>query len=391
MLSMAVFAQPREGQARLDSLLREMPRMKEDSAGVRLLVDIAREYDTIDPEQKIIFCKRLIKLAKKTNNRYGEFKGYNLLGGAYLTLSDHPNAYANYLTSLRISEEIHDTLGAAGTLLNIGMIFMDQGDSAKALGYFQQALPYAEKSGNTRLLIYVYGNIAHLQLVSENYEVAEKYALLGLEKAHEFGDPATTLKIEMTLAKLHARLKRYSLALDGQYNALEYFRSNGQKAMIANALFFLGETYLRIAQDSVTVVHDARVPQGIRAIANKAIDFLTKAIEAGRELGRSNSEMSWQDPLSQAYALAGQHELSLKAFQRYTALKDSLFTTENTTLITNMETKRMVELKEKDIEIARLEVEKKRNERWFFIAGIVLLLGIMGSLFRSFRKRNYSV
>jgi len=63
--------------------------------------------------------------------------------------------------------------------------------------------------------------------------------------------------------------------------------------------------------------------------------------------------------------LAGEHELSLKIFQRHATLKDSLFTKANTTLITNMETKRMVELKEKDIEIARLEVEKKRNERWF--------------------------
>ena len=86
--------------------------------------------------------------------------------------------------------------------------------------------------------------------------------------------------------------------------------------------------------------------------------------------------------------MAGEHELSLKIFQRHATLKDSLFTKANTTLITNMETKRMVELKEKDIEIARLEVEKKRNERWFFITGIVLLLGIMGSLFRSFRKQR---
>ena len=305
MLSMAVFAQPREGQARLDSLLREMPRMKEDSAGVRLLAEIATEYDVIDPAKEIFYSKRLIKLAKHTNDRYGEFRGYNLLGGAYLTLSDHPNAYANYLISLRISEEIHDTVNAAGTMLNIGMVFLEQGDRAKALDYFQQAIAYGEKIGHTRLLLFIYGNIAELHLHSENFELAEKYAQLGLEKAQELGDPETKQRTEMTLAKVHARSKKYSLALDGHYRALKFCQGNGKKSHIANALFLVGDTYLRIAQDSVTVVHDARVPLGHRATAPKAVEFLTKAIAIGREQGRSTSEMYWEEQLSAALCIGG--------------------------------------------------------------------------------------
>ena len=54
----------------------------------------------------------------------------------------------------------------------------------------------------------------------------------------------------------------------------------------------------------------------------------------------------------------------------------------------NLETKRAIDLKDKQIEIDKLEVEKKRNERVFFIAGILLLLLISITLFRNYKVQQ---
>ena len=53
--------------------------------------------------------------------------------------------------------------------------------------------------------------------------------------------------------------------------------------------------------------------------------------------------------------------------------------------ISNLETQRALELKDKQIIIDRLEVAKKRNERVFFIAGIIALLSVIAIVIRNMK------
>jgi len=70
-------------------------------------------------------------------------------------------------------------------------------------------------------------------------------------------------------------------------------------------------------------------------------------------------------------------------------IKDSLFSSQDKIKITNLESKRDLDLKEKQIELDELDLAKKRNEQLFYIAAIVLLITI-GLLFmnRQFLKQR---
>jgi len=66
--------------------------------------------------------------------------------------------------------------------------------------------------------------------------------------------------------------------------------------------------------------------------------------------------------------------------------KDSVFSEQNKENIARLDTKRELDLKDKQIQIDKLDIAKKRNERIFFIAGIMLLLLVI-----LFVYRNYSL
>ncbi len=87
--------------------------------------------------------------------------------------------------------------------------------------------------------------------------------------------------------------------------------------------------------------------------------------------------------LADAYELHGDIKSAYASYKQFVAAKDSIFNTENNIKITNLETRRDLALKDKQIQIDRLEVAKKQDERIYFISGMAALVLVMGFIFRS--------
>ncbi len=58
-------AQEKQGQARIDSLLAQLPLANEDTSKVNLLVDLSFTYRAINPEEGISLGKQASELAKE--------------------------------------------------------------------------------------------------------------------------------------------------------------------------------------------------------------------------------------------------------------------------------------------------------------------------------------
>ena len=76
---------------------------------------------------------------------------------------------------------------------------------------------------------------------------------------------------------------------------------------------------------------------------------------------------------------------SVENNEKYIAVKDSVFSMESKIEIANLETKREIDLKDKQIQLDKLEVAKKQNERLFFIGVILLLLVVITIVYRNLR------
>src|SRR6476646_7018295 len=83
-------AQKKHGQARIDSLLAELPKMKEDTNAVRVLNNISIEYAIINPDEGIKYAKQELALAQKIGDRRGEASAYICFGNNYMNRGDYP-------------------------------------------------------------------------------------------------------------------------------------------------------------------------------------------------------------------------------------------------------------------------------------------------------------
>ena len=72
-----------EGQGRIDSLLRELPKAKEDTNKVKLLIDLSHTYYSINPDEGLKFGKQGLKLAQKLDWKKGIGNSCRTIAGNY--------------------------------------------------------------------------------------------------------------------------------------------------------------------------------------------------------------------------------------------------------------------------------------------------------------------
>ncbi|HYC30064.1 MAG TPA: adenylate/guanylate cyclase domain-containing protein, partial [Chitinophagaceae bacterium] len=115
------------------------------------------------------------------------------------------------------------------------------------------------------------------------------------------------------------------------------------------------------------------------------VGYLTKAIAGAEAMGQRTDLAIYYKALAETRSLQGDPAAAYGYLLDYTALHDSLFSAKNNFVIAGLESERERVLKEK---LNQLQNTRKRNERLAFIAGILLLAGIIAMILRNYRKQR---
>ena len=390
LTALPLSGQPKQGQALLDSLLRELPRMQSDTMAVRLLDNISFQYCRIDPDEGLVYAEKALSLAKRLGWKPGEAFAYNDYGNNYLNKAAYPQALDHFFKALQVGEELGDQLHIGYASLNIGTVYFRQDIYDKALDYYFKSLKAAREAADLDLEVIVDGNIGNIYYAQGKYPEALSYLQKALRISEGRNDRKGMIHQWSNLANVYAAQANYRESLRYSLKALNLAKKEGDRQIIAASEGNIGETYLDMARASGAAPNSGSGQDGDRTNLSLAIRYLQQGIASAREIHFNQAVIDFTRSLSEAYALQGAYREALKAYQQYAALNDSTFNLENSEKIAGLETRRALELKDKDIQIARLQVAGKRNERIAFIGGIVLLLLIVGILFRSFRKQRHS-
>lgn len=374
------FAQ-KQGKESLDSMLAEVPKMKQDTNGVKLLAHIGGEYANINPKIGISYATRTLALAQKNGWRYGEARAYDVFAGNYLQMADYPAALNAYFKALRIYEEVEHPRGIQIITMRIGNVYFSIESYPKALEYYFKALGMAEKLGDERGVQGILGNIGSVYGDQGNHKLALEYARKSLKMAEKHRNKIRMSDELESIGNTYAILNEHQHALTYLNDALQISKEIGDKRSVASTLGDIGSVYLSMAKSPSNAENKT-------IYLAKTFEYLNKAITASMEVHHNDGLINAYYDLSQAYELQGNYKAALKAFQKHIERYDSLYNIKSDEKIANLETKRALELKDKDIQIAKLAVAKKRNERWFFMAGIGLLLTVVGVQLRSFRVQK---
>ncbi|TNE33987.1 tetratricopeptide repeat protein, partial [bacterium] len=242
-------AEPLQGQARLDSLLSELPKAKGDTNEVNLLGDISFWYNSSNPDRGIEYGQKGLALAQKINWKKGEANCYNLLGQCYSTeKNDNPKALEYFFKALKLNETIDAKNNKAITLGNIGRVYFHQLKYSKALEYLQSALLIYEEIKNKSGISLTLGNIGTSYGSISNYPKSLEYLHKALVLNTEIGNKSEMAMNLTNLGRLYIEIKDFNKSLIYLKQAFKLCTEIGNKRGLTFVLFNFSYNYQKQAE-----------------------------------------------------------------------------------------------------------------------------------------------
>ena len=399
----------KEGQERIDSLLVQLPKLKPDSLKVKALNDLAFSYQNTDPVSGQKYANDALKLAKNikwndgiaeayrclginfsTNSDFEKALGFyekalqsttnkkilskvlRSIGLVYTYQSDYKNAMEYDMRALKMSEEVGDKKGVAAVLSNIGIVYYDLSDFKKAIEHYEKARKINEEMGNTNYLASNLGNLANCYSSLKQFGKSVDYYKKAVALNEKLGDISNKSVNMSSLSGVYYHLKQYDEALKYANEALKLSREINDGRNLAQSHGILAEIYFEQSKLPENKTVQERLIQ-------KSKSHLHQALLLDKELGLLKDVSSDYQQLANIESLLGNHKIALEFFQLGAVYKDSVFNEDSKETIKNLEDKRAIELRDKEIQLNKITLESKEKQKWFYIFGI-LLLGVIGIL-----------
>ena len=377
-----------KGKELIDSLLRELPVVKEDTSKVWVYLLLGREYANTNADSGISSAQKGLALSEKIGWKWGVSAACSRLAMYYFTRSDYKTALEYNFRGLKVAEESDDKKTQAKTFISISNIYHRQKENGKALTYLKKAAALFEKVNDAKGQAVTYTGLGNVYTEDQKFDSAISYHSWALNIHIALQDTESIGKCYANIGNAYQMQGDYPKALEAGLKSLNYQERTANLRYQAIDLGNIGEAYLGIARD--TGKHyksDFPLPSKREALA-KSIDYLARAIAMSKNLEDLETVLEFSKALSDAYTLAGENKKAMASFKEYATLKDSVFSTSNKIDIARQETKRETELKEKEIEISRLSAEKKQEEQALFLVGIGLLLIVVVIVLRNYNKQK---
>jgi adenylate cyclase len=399
----------KQGQARIDSLLTELPRQKEDTNQVKLLNELSNGYSQINPSEGIKYGQLGLKLATKLNWKKGIGRSYNSLGNSYNNKSEYPKALEYYFKALKVREEIGDKKGIASVMGNIGNIYGVQSDNPKALEYYFKALKLDEEGGYKDYEATVTCCIGNIYGNQGDYPKTLEYYFKSLKLVEELGNTAGIAIMTGAIGNVYLDQKKYILAIEYGQRAIKLCEQLGDKRNIAHNLFNISCAYILIVKDTTgnggivtnatelpeyKSTQTASIPKGKAALLAGAIDFIQRSLILCKETQYLSLTKDCYSNLSEAYKLRGDYKKALEALNNFHAIKDSVFSEENKESLIKIGMKNdydrqrladSLKVAEKE-KIAAINLQKQKSYTYLGIGGVLLLAGFSFFIMKERRK-----
>jgi tetratricopeptide (TPR) repeat protein len=215
-----------QGQAYVDSLVNEIPKLKKDTNAINAYIGLSFINSYIDPLIGLDYGYKGLELNKKVKWEKGEASLYNSIGKNYHVLSNKDSAIFYLNKSIEINKKFDFQINLADNYNNYGLIY-SMSDRKKSYDYHKKALVICEKY---------------------NYKIGKAAALHNIGTYHFFN-------------------RELPKAMECLFNALKINEEINYNLFKSINYEGLGQVYYELQN------------------SDKAIEYLTKSLKLTEELG----------------------------------------------------------------------------------------------------------
>lgn len=245
-----------------------------------------------------------------TEIKNGLARAYGSIGIVFSEQSSYGKSLQYQIKALKIYEETKNLEKCARLYNNIGIIYKAQGLDFKALSYFVKCLKIQDKIKDETVGITT-TNIGNVYLNQKNYAKALEYYTKAQQLFVQYPNSRGLGELYNNLGLYYKLTNNPSEALKTFEKAIVAFTSIDDKFGISDTYFYIGEIYLE----------QSKLDESLIAI--------NKSLSLAKELGILEQVQNAEKRLSEIYEKKNNVSESLKHYKLYTIAKDSVTSAEN--------------------------------------------------------------
>lgn len=364
----------KEGQALIDSLLADLPAMKDDTNKVKTLALLSRELKNYNTDEGIKYGLEGLKLSKKLNYPFGKGLSRLSLAFNYFHANRIPETIEHGQEAEQIFFILDDSDRLCATYLVVGCAY-GRVDPKKEHDYYLNAKSIIYK---TSILEWKLNNLSWLENISRQYDPDSRDYFMSLFRESQRFSPKKYYEAH------HYRMMAQYFEDKGQLDsAVFYYRLTIPIFKEIKSKRNLGYMYGRLGR----VMYWREEKPGIPGVVSKkdAEIYQNEAIRLGKETGIVDLVA---DNYGSLYRLQKSQNRIGEAFyslEQMILFKDSVQTGINAREVTNQIWGIEMKLKAKEVELLEL---KNQQQLIGLISGVILVSILLVLIILIIRNRR---
>lgn len=380
-LVVLLFAQPRcAGAAEISgvsnhhdsafsALRTTLAGSKRDTARVRVLVELGQLERRSLPEEAQHYAEEAESIARELHSTALHTSALLLLANLAIDRGMYRIAMQHALEAMAQSEKSGDDAAYARALGIVGTVHRVQNNIPKAFEYAWKALQAARKAGDKQQEAQVLSNLGSTHRRLRQYDSARYYRLRSLALYETLHNNDGIADACMGLGSIEEADKNPEGSIAYKRRALAVFTALGDDFGMADALTGIGKSYLSL--------------QRLPGYADSAERVIMQGLVRAERVNARVLRLRAAEDLYRLYKTRSNAAEALRWYERFISLRDSIFSTEEATRLSEMQA---------GFDSER-EAHERTLERWqrnMLLLSLALVLLLLGAVVNRFRLKQKS-
>ncbi|MAZ36276.1 MAG: hypothetical protein CL842_02365 [Crocinitomicaceae bacterium] len=335
-----------------------------------------RAYEYSEPEKSLDFAQKILR-HPLNQEPYYRARNYINLGKLFKNLGQFDSAVSNMLTGIQIAEKVADFKNMAMGYNSLGLIYKTNSDFEKALKYYRLSNIECTKLNYPNGMAMTLNNIGTILDAMNNTDSALVY-YNNAAKIAEANDLIGAKAVSYNnIGEIYSKAGNDAEALPYYYKTLTCDSITNNMMGMCYTLYNISTSYKSLGK------------------LDKAFEVLKTVEPITNRLNSPQMFILYERHVSNLHEEAGNYEEALQAHKRFHTLSDSVYNSEKSAQIAEMQTKYETEKKELEIqnlsqenEIKELAIQRKNGLILGGAAAVILMLLLIYLFVKQLRAKQ---
>ena len=295
-----------KGQARIDSLLTELPRQKHDTNKIRVLSSLANAQSGLNNEEAFKYVRQEMELSEKIGWDKGIGISHRDLGMCYVNIGEYGKAIECYEKALTLFEKIGHKKLQMLVLRSLSNLATEQNNFAKAIDAANRSLKMAEDLGDKSSMGEALNALGNAYKKPDLYSKALECYFKSLAISEALGDKEGGAGTTNNIGLIYAGINELPKALEYYLKALAICEKEGYKVFAANICTNAANAY--------TVLKDG----------SNALEYSARAVKLYQEIGDKLGVASAMCTMGYAYLAQKEYVMAIDYLQKAATMAEAL-------------------------------------------------------------------